>query len=202
LHLDTEPAAPGSELQLLAGNIGIATTSDELTVFELSNTNRLRFRVLDTDLLLVSIKLVDLKGREMLRVVDNHVRTQKDSRIKCEFRRGRVLVSVPANASYVPQHLIDRMREHVPAYASDGRVIMLDLEVIMPGTVKTHGCWYAPEGSIVMTERGISFARADGPLTTLTGPNKGIATLKMLGGSSISKTMFGFTPKASPTLQL
>jgi len=178
------------ELRLLTGTIALSPTNDSLIVFELSNTNRLKLRVLDSEILQVTLQLRNCKGMEVLRVVENHLHVVRDPEIEFEFRAGHARVTVPASETYIPSWVIQSMRFQDKTFADYGRVIALDIEVMRPGLVKVQGFWPAEEGCIVITQDAISFCRQGNPHpVSLRGD--GEASVLIFTGLVNSK-MFGF----------
>lgn len=188
VHLYVEPATP--LLKLLTGSFCISTTNDQATVFELSNTNHLKIRVLDGDLLQVSARLLDQMGNELLRVVENHVRVTKDPRISFDYRAGRVRVIVPATDAFAPTWLVDQIRSQDASYAADGRITALDIEVLRPGLVRVQGCW--PDGNVgvVITEKALSFCvLGRREPTSMVGAGEDSVLLFM--GPAVTRALFG-----------
>lgn len=187
VHLYVEPAAT---LKLLTGSLCISTTNDQAAIFELSNSNHLKIRVLDNDLLQVSARLLDQVGNELLRVVENHVRVTKDLRISFDYRAGRARVTVPATDAFVPTWLVEQVRFQDAGYAADGRITALDIEVLRPGLVRVQGCW--PDGNVgvVITDKALSFcSRGQRKPTSIVGA--GEDTVLMFMGP-VTKALFGF----------
>ena len=191
-HIYIEPAR---ELKLLTGSICIASTNDQATVFELSNSNHLKLRVLDGDLLQVNIRLNDANGKEILRVVENNVRVSRNNNAKFDYRAGRVRVTVPATANFAPAWLIEQVRYQNPNFASDGRIIALDLEVIKPGLVRVQGCWPDGDVGVVITEQALSFCTR-GLREPVSMVGEGEGSVLMYAGP-ITGAMFGFGQKPS-----
>jgi HNH endonuclease len=155
-HIYVEPA---TKLRLLVGTFCIAATRDQMAVFELSNSNRLKLRVLDQDLLFVNARLLDVQGREILRVVENHVRVTSGVGIVFDYRPGKARVTIPAAEKFVPMWLIEQVRRQLPDFASDGRVTALDIEVLRPGLVRIKGCWPDDDVGVVITDHAFSLCR-------------------------------------------
>lgn len=195
VHIYVEPAR---ELKLLTGSICIATTNDQAAVFELSNSNQLKLRVLDGDLLQVNIRLNDANGIEILRVVENHVRVSRSNNAKFEYRAGRVRVTVPATVNFAPTWLIEQVRYQNPSFASDGRIVALDLEVIKPGLIRVQGCWPDGDVGVVITEQALSFCTRGKPEpVSMVGEGEG--SVLMYAGP-ITSALFGFGQKPSNPL--
>lgn len=160
------PSSPGSAyiyieparyLRILTGSVCIESPFDETTIFELSNSNCLKLRVLDEDILQVNVKLNDSSGKEILRVVENNVRVNKSNVAKFDYRAGRVRITLPVSSNFAPEWLVEQVRYKNPNFASNDQIIALDLEVIKPGLVRIQGCW--PDGNVgvVITEEALSF---------------------------------------------
>ncbi len=180
---------PALQLKLLTGTIAISTTNDRAAVFELSNSNRLRLRVLDGDVLQVSSRLQNQKGQEVLRVVENHVRVARDKNITFEFRAGKARVTVPATEEYIPQWVVTQMQVDAPDFAANGRVVALDLEVLKPGLLRVQGFWPSERGTVVITVDALSFCRP-GALRPLSLIGDGEGSVLMYAGP-ITTAMFG-----------
>jgi len=187
IHIYVEPA---SELKLLTGSISIATLNDRASVFELSNSNHLKFRILDKDLLQISVRLQDQWGKELLRVVENHVRVVRDKSITFDYRPGRARVTVPATDDFAPQWLIDQVRCQDPEFAVDGRLVALDIEVVKPGLVRVQGCWPDGDTGIVITDKALSFCSRGRrePQSIAGGGENSVIVWR----GPITKSIFGF----------
>lgn len=193
-HIYVEAA---SELKLLTGSLCIATTHDEAVVFGLSNTNHLKLRVLDKDLLQVSVRLQDQRGTELLRVVENHARVVRNKNVAFDYRPGRVRVTLPATADFAPGWLIDQVRFQDPTFAADGRIVALDVEVKKPGVVRVQGCWPDGDVGVVITDKALSFC-SRGLREPVSMVGAGEDTVFMYSGP-ITSAVFGFGPKTSKT---
>ncbi|QHD04929.1 HNH endonuclease signature motif containing protein [Pseudomonas sp. R76] len=187
IHLYVEP---GVELKLLTGSISFTTTNDQAALFELSNSNHLKIRVLDRDLLLVSIRLQDQSGKELLRVIENHVRVAKNESIIFDYRAGRVRVTVPATEDFVPRWLIQQIQARNPDFAANNRIVALDIEVVKPGIVRVQGCWPDKDVAVVITQDELSFCSRERPKPlTLVGEGEGSV---IVYAGPITSALFGF----------
>lgn len=197
VHIYVEPA---SELKLLTGTICIATTNNQAAVFELSNSNHLKLRVLDQDLLQVSVRLLDQEGNELLRVVENNVRVVRDKSITFEYRAGRARVTIPVTHEFVPLWLIEQVRYQDPTFAADGRITALDIEVIKPGLVRVQGFWPDGDVGVVITNKALSFCtRGLREPVSMIGEGEGSV---LLYAGPITSALFGFGPNTSnPSIQ-
>lgn len=185
-HLYIEPAR---EVKLLTGTIAISTTNPEAVVFELSNSNRLKFRVLDGDLLQVSARIRNRSGTEVLRVVENHVRVVRDKKIDFEFRAGRARITVPSSEEYIPKWAIEQMHVEYPNFGANGRLLALDLEVLKPGLLRVQGFWPSESSAVVISREALSFCQpvAQRPLS-LVGEGEG--SVLMFAGP-VTSALFG-----------
>lgn len=192
-HIYVEPA---TELKLLTGSICIASQNDQMVVFELSNSNQLKFRVLDDDLLQVSARLHDEQGKELLRVVENHVRVSRSKNIKFEYRAGHARVTILAAESFAPQWLIEQVRYQNPNFATNNLLIAFDIEVLKPGLVQVQGCWPDGDVGVVITEQALSFCIRGmrEPISIVS--DKENPTVFLYAGP-ITTALFGFVPKLS-----
>jgi hypothetical protein len=151
---------PGVSSKLLLGNI--AYTGDSgLTVFELSPFNKLSFRLVDNDLFLVNLKITTVSGREVICVVENHVRCTAEELVSFNQRPGKIRITASATPDFLQTWAIDSLRVQEPSYAIDGQLILLDLEVLEPGLVRVQGIWTEDKRVIVITLDRIAFIRPD-----------------------------------------
>ena len=187
VHIFVEP---GKSLKLLTGTIAISTTNDQATVFELSNSNHVKLRILDRDILQLSAKLYDNGGTELYRVVENHVRVARDDRIRFDYRPGRARITLPVGDDFLPRWMLDQVRYQDPQFATDGRIIALDVQVLKPGLVRVQGCW--PDGNVgvVITEKALSFCTL-GLREPVSLVGHGEDTVLLYAGP-ITKAFFGF----------
>jgi hypothetical protein len=146
-------------------------------------------------LLQVSIRLNDAKGKEILRVVENHVRVNRNKTTKFEYRAGRVRVTVPASDEFAPAWLIDQFRYQDPTFASNNRILALEIEVIKPGLVRVQGCWPDGDVGVVITEQALSFCTR-GLREPVSMVGEGEGSILMYAGP-ITSALFGFGPKPS-----
>jgi hypothetical protein len=131
----------------------------------------------------------DLANKEVLRVVENHVRARKDADVVFEHRTGQVRVTVPVTARYVQPYLVPQMQSYDAQFCSDGRLVLTELTVVNPGVVRVRGCWVDAHAAIVITNDALSFCSPSqtGP-TSLVGHPDG-TVLKYEG--PITTAMFG-----------
>jgi hypothetical protein len=155
-HNDQLTPEPASRVQVICGSVALVTNSTELIAFELANSNRMGFRVEDDDMLLVNLRIEDLRGNLVLKVTDNRVRVLKHELVTFERRVGRVLVTAPTSDLFISPTTLAAMRAADPNFAADGRLTILDAQVIAPGAIKVLGVWESQEGAIVITNSGVN----------------------------------------------
>lgn len=153
---------PSAEVTRLSmGTITLQQAKErETIVFNLSSENKLSFSV-KSNWLKVSAKFVDNEGRTILEVTDNNLKLHRDKDVLLEQRPGRFRVTAPVKKFYLPATALFLMKRAEPLYASDGRVTMLDLEVIKEGQVRVQGVWPLGNSAIVVTERAINMCDSD-----------------------------------------
>ncbi len=196
-HLYIEPSA---ELKLLTGTIAISTSNQEALVFELSDQNKLKFRILDNDIMMLNSNVSDLMGTEVLRVVDNHIRVKNDDEVIYEQVPGHVRISAPTSKKYIPDWVITKIRIQENNYGMSGNVIILDLKVLKPGVVRVQGLWIEDDIAVIITKERLSFltAHMHQPLS-LVGEGEG-SVLKYCG--PINTALFGFKNKKDGALKI
>lgn len=180
---------PGLPSKLLLGSIAV-TGDNGLSVFELSPNNRLSFRLVDDDIFLANMCITDLKEKQILKIVENHVKYQIAKPLKYERRQGRLRITAPANSNYIPYWVISKMRIQEPEYAINGRFVMLDIEVLKPGLVRIQGAWINGSEVIVITEKLLSFITPNlqQPLSMCGEGENSVLFYK----GSIKTNLFGF----------
>lgn len=186
-HLYVEPS---QEIKLLTGTIALSTTNESATIFELSENNKLSFRVLDSDINLLNIAISDLQGNEVLKVKDNYIKIQDDSLVSFKQVPGHVRISTNHVENFLPVRFLQIMKAEQPDYAKNDEAVLLDLEVIKPGLVRVKGCWADNRVAVVITDYSLSFLR-DGLQRPLSMVGDGENSVLMFAGP-VTSAMFGF----------
>lgn len=148
---------PGQKSRLLLGGIECQSDADHFNVFNLSSGAYLSLKLLDYEILLVSLCIKNNNGQEALRVLDNNIRLNSDPSLRLLSRPGRLVVHSDHLEEYVSKTALEQMRDFKPEFEKSG--VLLDLEVVRPGIVKVNGCWSQNESSILITDEAISFCR-------------------------------------------
>ena len=180
-HLYVEP---GISSKLLLGSIAV-TGDSGLTVFELSPSNKLSFRLIDDDIVLVNLKITTVSGKEVVRIVDNHVRYTDEEIVCFNQRPGRISITASETGEFLQNWAIISLRVQEPDYAIDGQLILLDIEVLEPGLVRVQGIWTEDKRAIVITLDRIAFIHPDG-LQPLSICGEGANTVLNYSGSITS----------------
>jgi hypothetical protein len=152
-HIYIEPSISS---KLLLGSIAV-TGDSGLTVFELSPSNKLSFRLIDGDIFLVNLKITTVSGKEVVRVVDNHVRHTDEDIVSFNQRPGKIRITAFETAEFLKTWAIVSLRVQEPNYSIDGQLILLDIEVLEPGLVRIQGIWTEDKHAIVITLDRIAF---------------------------------------------
>ena len=185
-HLYVEP---GPSTKVLLGTIAVASPQEAI-IFELAPNNRLKFRVADGDILLLDLRVSSMTGKEILRVVDNHIRHDVSQPVTFRQVSGQVQITVPASPEYIPTWVVQKMQIQEPAFARSGEITALALDVIRPGLVRAKGVWAESNRAIVVTQERLSFVTPvlREPLSMIgEGENSGL-----IWAGPITASLFGF----------
>jgi hypothetical protein len=181
---------PDSSPKLLLGSISVCTKF-EGKVFNLSPNNQLSFHTIDDDIFLVNLRISNIHGHELFRIVENHVKHEIKAPLIYSRRPGKIRVTSPISNDFLPDEALNSVRYYEPDYARDGLITIIDVEVLKPGLVRVQGIWIERDKEIVITQKQIVFLRP-GMSRSLTG--EGEKTVFNWQGP-IDKTMFGFKNK-------
>lgn len=187
-HIYVEPS---QDIKLLTGTIALSTTNEHATIFELSENNKLSFRVLDSDINLLNIAISDLEGNEVLTVKDNYVKIQDEKLVSFEQVPGHVCISTNHARNFLPERFLRIMKVEQPDYAQKDSTVLLELEVIKPGLVRVKGCWADNKVAVVITDSALSFIR-DGLQRPLSMVGEGEGSELRFSGP-VTSAMFGFS---------
>lgn len=196
-HVYIEPA---DSIKLLTGSIALSSKNEGATIFELAENNKLSFRILDGDIALLNLKVSDLNGDEKLKVSDNHVRIHDTTTLSFNQVPGHVKVATTEIESFLSESFVEKMRVQKPEFASNGEIVLLELEVIKPGVVKVCGCWADNEKAVVITEDSLSFIKPEleQPLSMV---GEGENSVLMYAGP-VDCSLFGFKSENTGALKI
>lgn len=183
---------PGGSPKFLLGTI--AVTGDKgITVFDLGPSTKLKFQLQDEDIMLINLAVSNAAGEEILRVVDGHVRHAAAPPVIYERVPGRVRLTAPADDELMPDWAMSKLREQEPDFAADGRITLLDLEVLKPGLVRVQGIWNDQRQVVAITNSALSFIdpTRERPISLMGHGEKSV--LRYTG--SITTALFGFGDK-------
>jgi len=139
-HLYVEP---GTEPILEIGSIAI-TAPTNVVVVSAWDGSRLSFKMAEEDIFLLNVQVNRLDGREVVRVVDGHVIGTIDPSVEYSRVPGRVRVEATAPAEFVPNWVLEKIRERLPNYGEQS-VELLDIEVVDRGVARVSGAWIDDE---------------------------------------------------------
>jgi hypothetical protein len=152
-HLYVEPGQPTT---ILLGSVLIEADRG-VNIFEMSPGNTLSFHVKDGDILHLNLRISALDGKTVLRVVDGHVKFFSGGSVTFDRRPGHIRVTAPSSPDFTPLWAISKMRSYEADYASDGRVTLVDLEVLEPGQVQILGVWIESNRAVVATPKAVYY---------------------------------------------
>jgi hypothetical protein len=148
---------PGDPIKLLTGTIAIQAP-EGVILFALSENNRLRFRVAESEIMILDLQIVSPSGTEIARVVENHIRSDFDG-ADVLSTPGHVRIDVPADEAYIPPWALKQVRVQEPAFGLGGKVTALELEVLRPGIVRANGIWFEGDNGVVITDHHLMFVK-------------------------------------------
>ena len=149
---------PSKDIALLAGEIRLISRNAGMTIFQLSSGNLLKFRILDSDTLLISSQLSNLRGEKLLKIEENYVAVPAHRDIKFVRRPGKIQVEMPSKPEYISSWTVEKMRLLEPDYGINNRVTALDIEVLNPGLARIMGIWHLDSDmSVIITAKAINF---------------------------------------------
>ncbi len=154
-HIYVEPGEPTG---LLLGSFEFRML-DERQVFEISENNRFSYRIHHGDTMALYITLTTLSGRELLKVVEGHVKHEAEPPLRYERVPGHVRLVGPPSPDYAPEWAISLVRAVEPSFGADGSIPLVDLEVVEPGLVRVQGMWVGKGVAIVITEKALRLLR-------------------------------------------
>ena len=152
-HIYVEPA---DEAMLLLGSLAVRGGPTGLLAFDFSPSTRLSFALANGDIFLLNLGVGTRAGRPVVQVVEGHVDVLEDDAVEFQRRPGRVRVTAPVEPRFLSSRGLEMMRVQEPAFATDGRLTMLDVEVVQPGVVRVQGIFPKqgePDAIIVTRER-------------------------------------------------
>ncbi|MCK6684721.1 MAG: hypothetical protein L6R30_20150 [Thermoanaerobaculia bacterium] len=182
---------PARGARILLGSLCVAT-SGTAVVFALSSCNRLKLRVVESDLLFLDLAISDLSGKEVLRLCDNHYIIASE-RAGVEFTEapGTIRLVCPADEAFLPDWALKQLKTSDASIAEGGRVTLLGVSVLKPGLARIEGLWATPERVVVITKQYTTFlhAGAIGPLKLM---GEGENSTVVAAGGVVDLALFGF----------
>lgn len=140
-------------------------------VFRLSARNEVRFRVVEPNILVVALTLSNPAGDVVVQMRDNHLTHETCQGLSLDSRPGRLRVTVPATNDFVSAAMINRYESSNPpaALVKEGRVTLLDIQVLDLGTVQVDGMWAEGERGVVANADFLSICQPGGGFVHISG---------------------------------
>jgi len=148
---------PNTESKLLLGSSVGIESPDGLTVFELTKTSKLTYKVEDGEIFLLDLSITNLKRKEILKVTHNHIKYSNDEHITYTRRPGRFRITTKRLLDFIPIWSIAALFKMQPEFKiDDGELLLLDMEVISPGVVKAEGFWSRENAVVIITNDSVN----------------------------------------------
>lgn len=189
LNRDQIYVEPATDFKLLLGSIAFQV-SECLSVFKLSDSNKLSFRLEDKDIFLANLNVTTIDGKNVIKVIENNVKYEIEEHLKYYRRTGKITVRAPFTQEFLPQWAMKQMEYQQPQFGRNNELTLLDIEVLKPGVVKVEGIWVNNNYIIIITKNSLSFLRPGlrEPISLL---GEGENTIIKYTGD-ITKELFGF----------
>jgi len=111
---------------------------------------------LDGNIFIVNLTICTIDGQEVIRVIDNHIKHEVNPPLLYDARPGRVRITAPVSSDFLPAWALISLLIQEPDYATNGQLILLDIEVLEPGLVKVQGIWAEKWRAIVITKNRLA----------------------------------------------
>jgi hypothetical protein len=145
---------PGQEPSIILGSVGIRGKAGA-RAFQMSETARLSFRVVDSDILSLNLDLNTSDGVPIVRVVENHVKYLARTTVDFKDVPGWVRITAPVSAGVVPAWVLSQMAEAESSFGPGGTITLLEIKVLKPGQAKVNGVWIDRGRYLIATDRRI-----------------------------------------------
>lgn len=128
---------------------------DGFFAFQLSPRNTVSIRVLDEEILLLSLTLSNLAGEEIISFRDNHWKQLHRDLVTLSQTPGHIRITTLAAPEFLPAWVGKGIPSTEPTYPPEGDLVLLDIEVMEPGNVRMEGLWVEGHIAVVATRHGL-----------------------------------------------
>jgi hypothetical protein len=165
---------PGSPVRLLLGSLAVETLN-KTVVFELLESQRLEFEVIDSDIVLIDFTMKSLEGETLLKMTKNHIKYNKlNDDIEVRARAGKFQLILKNEArKLIPTWITRPHLLHGSDYFATQEYNLIDIEVLEPGLVRIYGVWMDKVKAVVISPIGISILGRDNEEVSLTLAGEG-----------------------------
>jgi hypothetical protein len=181
---------PRKNPTLNLGSNELSGPDDGFIPFELSPRNRCTIRIVNEEILIVSLKLSTIAGAEVIRFDENYWTYGKPELIKLEHVQGHIKITTNAFAEFLPEWVVQGVRSIDPGFVPDRNFTLLDMEVVEPGLVRVQGLWVEEYTALLAISDNLYF-------TALTQDNIALGSfisgcsVDLAGGGSVTQKSFG-----------
>lgn len=149
--------------------------------------------------MLLDLEIQANDGHDVIRLSKGHIRIV-DGSVNVQQRAGHLKISSRLDERYLPGWVLDRVRRQEPDFGEDGRITLLEIEVLEPGLVRVEGIWVHGSRAVVITKQRLAFVWPDlHEPVSMVGEGRGSVLMYM---GPISGALFGFGQQAPAALKL
>lgn len=148
--------SPSEELsKIICGSFSVSRQrKGRLVVIEVFGEDALSFEVKE-NWLLVSGTISDRDGNPFINIMDNKISIKKNEEFTINQYTGRLQVTAPVRKYYVHAGAILSARKINKDYGTDESLIIFDLEVCAPGTLRISGVWPGHSHTLIIMDNMI-----------------------------------------------
>lgn len=154
-------------LKVQLGSI-YATTEQRSLSCRFTEYNKVLFRIENDSIFLGDVEIKTLNGRRVLRIFNNQRRPTSEQ-VQYQYQPRHVHVSAPLDPIFLPAWALESVRHHLPSYATDGRVTLLDMQLVGPNIVKMQGVWMSRDRGVVVLNDKLIWMPSTGEHSSIIG---------------------------------
>jgi hypothetical protein len=140
---------PGPTPIFYIADSAVQTLGGQTNVVDLSETAKVMFRIDSDDFFLVDLRLSNVRGEPIIKMVENRTVHSLSSDVSCESRPGRLVITTDSVEQFVPSWIRKQVANFDELHAWHGApagvdhfappFTILDIEVVAPSQVRFQG---------------------------------------------------------------